>query len=133
MKDRTRAAGIIAEPALYAVIRILDDNIRYRLGLGLVDRFPDPDTCIEPVVHLNRADLYAVPAAIAGRFVNETGMLFHRYGKVTHRSLDLFNFCAGVQGNIFVPLDIDHLGGEDTHRAVICRKCLIELRHMPSD
>ncbi len=71
--------------------------------------------------------------AVTGRFVDEAGMLFYGDGKVAHRSFNLFNFCTGIQGDIFVPLDIDHLGKRIHIEQSFVGNVLSSVRHVPPD
>lgn len=73
---RSRTTDIIAEPALDAVLLVLDNDIRDCLGMRFVDRLPDADARIETVVDFYRADKDAVPATGAGRFINVPRVFF---------------------------------------------------------
>ncbi len=132
-EDRLPSTDVIAEAALDAVFLVLDDDVRDRLCVGFVDGFPNPDTGVEPVVDLHRTDLGAVPAPVALLLDDVAGMLPDPDLEVADLTGDRFDLRAGVDGNVWMPGHLHHLRREDAHGAVVRRKRLVELGHMPTD
>jgi hypothetical protein len=52
---------------------------------------------------------------------------------MSNLTLYFLDFGACMNGNSRVALNINHFGGENAHRAVICRKCFIQLSHVPAN
>jgi hypothetical protein len=53
--------------------------------------------------------------------------------EVSRFACDLLNFRQGQQLDVEVPADLDQLGGDNSHRAIVGREGLIQLRHHPAD
>ena len=64
---------------------------------------------------------------------NIPGLISKRYLKVSYFSLYTVNFSIGENFYIRMPADLDQLGCEYSHGAVIGRKGLVELGHMSPD
>ena len=104
VQDRLRPADIVAEPALDAVLRVLDHHIGDCLGVGLVDRLSHPDAGIEPVVDLDRADLDAVAAAGAGIHIDIARVLADGDPEVPGFAFDSFHLGKGMDLDICMSL-----------------------------
>ena len=55
------------------------------------------------------------------------------YVKVSCFSLYAVNFRIGEYFDVGMPADLDQLGCENSHRAVVGREGLVELGHVPAD
>ena len=101
--------------------------------MGLVNRFTDADTRIEPVVYFYRADSDAVPTAIAEILIDITGILSYADQEMPSFTLDPGHFAAGMDHDPGMTGDIEHLRGKDTHRTVVCGKGLVKLGHVTAN
>jgi hypothetical protein len=55
------------------------------------------------------------------------------YFEVSYFSLDTLNFCIGENLYVWMPADLDQLGCEYSHGAVVGRKGLVELGHVTAN
>ena len=98
-----------------------------------MDRFILRYVLVEFIRVLDRAVLYAGSATRALLLQNIPGLFCKRYFKVAYVSLYTVNFSIGENFYIRMPADLDQLGCEYSHGAVIGRKGLVELGHMAAD
>jgi hypothetical protein len=101
--------------------------------VGLIDRLSHTDPGIKPVVNLDRADLDAVSATGAGNHINRARVFVNSDPEVPGSAFNFFHLGQGMDPDVFVSLDIHHLGREDAHGAVVGGKRLVELRHMAAN
>jgi len=132
-RDSARRAGIVAEAAVDAVFGIPDGDVGDRTGVRHVDRLPDTDTGIVPVIDLDRAGFGARPAPGAGRSVD-----IPRVRRQTNRIIECIpgnrrDLGHRVQNDHRVPLHPGHLRGEEAHRTVVRGKRRVELGHVAAD
>ncbi len=80
-----------------------------------------------------RTIFHAVGAARAIIFDNVPGLFRERDVKISRLPIDSINFRVGEDFNVRMPADLDQLGCENSHRAVVGREGLVELRHVPTD
>jgi len=60
-------------------------------------------------------------------------MLKHCNVKVSLFAVNSRDFGESEQFDIDVPADLDQLGGDNSHGAVIGGECLVQLRHHPAN
>jgi hypothetical protein len=53
--------------------------------------------------------------------------------KISFFTVNSRDFGKGEQFNVDVPADLDQLGGNYSHSAVIGGECLVQLRHHPAN
>jgi hypothetical protein len=82
---------------------------------------------------LDRAVFDARRAARALVFLDVSGFLGKTYREIARFPFYTFNLGVGEDLYVRVPADLDQLGCEYSHRAVVGRKGLVELGHMATD
>lgn len=98
-----------------------------------MDRFILRYVLIKFIRVFDRAVLYAGSTTRALILQNIPGLFCKRYLKVSYFPLYTVNFSIGENFYIRMPADLDQLGCEYSHGAVIGRKGLVELGHMAPD
>jgi hypothetical protein len=88
---------------------------------------------IELIRVFHRAVFYTGRAARALVFLYVAGLLDQRHLEVTRFPLYAVDFSIGEDRDVGMPADLDQLGCEYSHRAVVGRKGLVELGHMAPD
>ena len=73
--------------------------------------------------------------AAAGTFgrVHIAGLLQELYCEVSRLAGNFLNFRKGQKLDVEMPADLDQLGGDNSHRAVVGGEGLVELRHHSAD
>ena len=95
-----------------------------------MDRFILRYVLIKFIGVFDRAVLYTGSTTRAFVLQNIPGLFSKRYLKVSYFSLYTVNFSIGENLYIGMPADLDQLGCEYSHGAVIGRKGLVKLGHM---
>jgi hypothetical protein len=98
-----------------------------------VNRFILRYVLIEFIGVFDRAVFYTGGTTRAFLLQDIPGLLGKGYLKVSYFSLYTVNFSIGENLYIGMPADLDQLGCEYSHGAVIGRKGLVELGHMAPD
>jgi len=98
-----------------------------------MDRFILRYVLIEFIRVFNRAVFYTGSATRAFLFQDIPGFPGKGYPKVSYRSLYTVDFSIGKNLYIGMPADLDQLGCEYSHGAVIGRKGLVKLGHVAPD
>jgi hypothetical protein len=109
------------------------ESIWHRLRIGAVDRLPLVQSSIEFIREENGANFRTVIAA--GTFLQvDVARTFPDLGPKTP-GLPFERKQLGVWGDLDVEMSacLDQFRGEDTHRAVVGGKSLVELRHGPTN
>jgi hypothetical protein len=65
--------------------------------------------------------------------VDAAGTLLHFNLEIARLALDAFKICVGDQFDVQMPADLDQYRGDNSHRAVIGGKCLVQLGHDPAN
>jgi hypothetical protein len=65
--------------------------------------------------------------------LDAAGTLFHFDLEIAGLTGNAFKVCIGDQLNVQMPADLDQYGRDDSHRAVIGGKCLVQLGHDPAN
>jgi hypothetical protein len=65
--------------------------------------------------------------------VDAAGALFDFYLEIAGLALDAFKICIGDQFDVQMPADLDQYRGNDSHRAIIGGKRLVQLGHDPAN
>jgi hypothetical protein len=65
--------------------------------------------------------------------VHIAGVLEYAHLKISFFTVNGSDFGEGKQFDIDVPADLDQLGGDNSHGAVIGGECLVQLRHHPAN
>jgi hypothetical protein len=81
----------------------------------------------------NGADFQAGAAAGALGGIDIAGFLFQGGGEIPGFAGDILQFGKREQLDVGVPADLDQLGGDNSHGAVIGGKGLVDLRHGAAD
>ena len=136
--DGAGAADLLADAALAAlepgaVLPVDHRRVGDRLGKGDVDGRAHAEVAVEGVGDLLLRALGAADAA-AGAFVlvHRAGLLAHRHLEVADVPLDVLHLGVGVEGDVGVVGDVDHLRRHDALGAVEGREGLGEHRHVPA-
>jgi hypothetical protein len=80
-----------------------------------------------------RAIFHAGPATGAAVGDDATGSLAHLDAEISRSTLDTLKIRIRNQFDVHVPADLDQLGRDDSHRAVVGGKGLVQLGHDPAD
>jgi hypothetical protein len=91
------------------------------------------DFLVEPVRVLHGAVFDAGGAACAPVLDDIPGSGFKGDGKITLFSFYSFHFRKCQNLDVWMPADLDQFWRENSHRAVVGGKGLVELGHMPAD
>ena len=81
----------------------------------------------------HRAIFDAGTATGAQIHIDAAGALFDFDLEVAGVALDAFKIRVGDQFDVQMPADLDQYGGDNSHRTVIGRECLVQLRHDPAN
>jgi hypothetical protein len=96
---------------------------------GLVVRY----LLVEDVGIADRAVLDTGGAARALLLYDVAGLLGNGYLEVSSLPFNTVNLGIGEDLDVWMPADLDQLGCENSHRAVVGREGLIELGHVAAD
>jgi len=98
-----------------------------------MDRFILRYVLIKFIRVFDRAVFHAGSATRAFILQNISGLFCKRYLEVPYFSLYTVNFSIGENFYVRMPADLDQLGCEYSHGAVIGREGLVELGHVAAD
>jgi len=98
-----------------------------------VDRLVHRYVLVVLVRVLRRAVLHADGAARALVFLDIAGFPQECYVEVSRLALHTVNLGVGEHFDVGMPADLDQLGCENSHRAVVGREGLVELGHVAAD
>ena len=101
----------------------------YRLGVLAECRPAAVEALVVFIVAFNGTDFGAFAATRALGGVHIAGLLQKLHREISRLTGDLLNFGKGQNLDVEMPADLDQLGGDDSHRAVVCGEGLVELRH----
>jgi hypothetical protein len=85
------------------------------------------------VIALNRTDPGAFAAAGAFGNIYETRLLKELHLEISRFTGNFLNFRKGEKLDVEMPADLDQLGRDNSHRAVVGGEGLVELRHDTAD
>jgi len=113
----------------------LFDRKGARYGLGVLSecRPADIETLVVFILAFDGTDFGAFAATRALGWVHITRLLQKLYREISRLTGDLLNFGQGQKLDVQMPADLDQLGGDYSHRAVVCGEGLVELRHHSAD
>jgi hypothetical protein len=81
----------------------------------------------------HRAVFHAGTTTGAQIHIDAAGAFFNFYLEIAGFALDAFKICVGDQFDVQMPADLDQYRGDNSHRAVIGWKCLVQLGHDPAN
>jgi hypothetical protein len=105
----------------------------YCLGVLAECRPADIETLVVFILAFDRTDFGAFAATRALGQIHMTGLLQKLYREISRLTGNLLNLGQGQKLDVEVPADLDQLGRNNSHRAVVCGEGLVELRHHPAD
>ena len=91
------------------------------------------DILIEGIRALNRAVFHTGSAPRTFLLYDVAGLLFQGDGEIAFLPLDALYFGKGKNFDVWMPADLDQFRCENSHRAVVGWKRLVQLGHMPAD
>jgi hypothetical protein len=103
------------------------------LGIGDINGLAFVHAQVKSILDFPRTLLCTNAATDALVFVNIPGSLDNLNLEVSGLAADGVYFSEGDEVDVDVPADLDQLGGDDSHRALIGGERLIELGHNPAD
>ena len=96
---------------------------------GLIVRY----LLVEDIGVFDRAVVHAGGTARTLLLNDVAGLLGKLYLEVSSTTFYTINLCIGKDLDVGMPADLDQLGCEYSHRAVVGREGLIELGHVAAD
>jgi hypothetical protein len=114
---------------------IFINGVLQRNGLGVknVGGFPEPESQVEGIGYFDFT-FFGTQATGNTLFgINVAGPLLQLHLKSARLPHEPGHFRQGVELDIAVPADLDQLGSQNSHSAVVGGKGLIQLRHGPAD
>ena len=109
------------------------EHVRDGLWVQPVDGRPGGEPLVEPVLKPGRAHLFAVAAAVALLFVDETGTSSDADTEIAGPAVDTDQIGVGEDLDVGVTAGLHQLGGDHAHGAVIGGERLVQLGHIPAD
>ncbi len=126
-----RSAAVLRE--LEAHLRVYRVHGRYSLREVQVNRLSLRQPQLERVRRLAGALFHAAAARRTEILPHVTGLLVHRYGEVTALARQADHVAVRHYLDPGMSTDIQHLGRQDSDRAIVRREGLVELGHHPAD
>jgi len=105
----------------------------YCLSILAECRPADIETLVVFILAFDGTDFGAFAATRALGGIHKTRLLQKLYREVSRLTGNLLNFRQGQKLDVEVPADLDQLGRDNSHRAVVCGEGLVELRHHSAD
>ena len=103
------------------------------LGVKHIGGFPETEPQVEGIGHLDFT-FFGTQATGNTLFgFNVAGPLLQLNLKAPWLPAETGNFRQGVKLDVVMPADLDQLGGQNSHGAIVGGKGLIQLRHGPAD
>ena len=105
----------------------------YGLGVRLVGGLSRTNTLVKLTGHGHRADLGTISTAGAALKVNVARLFLNGDLESPHITGYILHLREGEQFDIQMPADLDQLGRDNSHGAVVGGKGLVQLGHDPAD
>jgi hypothetical protein len=109
------------------------EGARHRLGVLAECGPADIKTLVVFILAFDGTDFGAFAATRALGGIHITRLLQKLYREISRLTGNLLNFRQGQKLDIQVPADLDQLGRDNSHRAVVCGEGFVELRHHSAD